>query len=758
VLLVAGVSTVLSIDRRLSVESLAQLVLYVLLYYRITDSLRHGWPVRSYLKTLLMASTVVLVFSFMEMACWYFGIPLFSDFEQGWWGIGGWQSPLPPTIHRLRYTLTNAGIVAAYLEFSISLALGVLFAVRSRWTQGNVVAWLVAAVTCLALSRTRGGLLGLSGALLTFAVLLALSARGEKRLPAWLWLVGGAGGLLLVGAALALGPETWQELIRQAGTVGVRFNLWRYAARMIADHPLLGQGPGTFGLAYLQYHDPTVGFSDFLATPHNTALHVTTDTGLVGLAAPLWLAASMAVACWRAWGQAPSRDRPLLAGCIAALVSFLIHGITDSFLSTPLIVFYLIVVAAFISGWAGDYVQQARERRSGLVLATVGLLFVVLIFAWINTAHFFFDRGVRAGNAGHWSLAAANMERALALDPGMALYEFQAGLAYSHLALRESDSLGQAIAHYRRGLDRVPHHAASRANLAALLRAAGDPHTAIAEFQQALEREPDNLYYHLNLGLACEEAEDRECAIGEYARVLSADPALAGSGFWQKTESRRQEWSTIVTTAQAGSDDLWQCQLAYFSGDLARAEAACRQAVARHSQSAEAVTWLGRVLLDRGQTDEALSWLNRAVELSPTDGRIHVQRGRALLGQGQVEAAEADLRRALFFGGDQSAHRYLARIALQRGDVETAMREYRRAFPARYTFTAYEIVVYNRQGIADNVVPQFHIIRPSGLVADLYREFLDVCQSIGALDQARLVYDYLLTYDPDFEVLVSSAP
>ena len=86
------------------------------------------------------------------------------------------------------------------------------------------------------------------------------------------------------------------------------------------------------------------------------------------------------------------------------------------------------------------------------------------------------------------------------------------------------------------------------------------------------------------------------------------------------------------------------------------------------------------------------------------------------------------------------------------------MREYRRAFPARYTFTAYEIVVYNRQGIADNVVPQFHIIRPSGLVADLYREFLDVCQSIGAPDQARLVYDYLLTYDPDFEVLVSSAP
>ncbi|MDY7039691.1 MAG: tetratricopeptide repeat protein [Chloroflexota bacterium] len=767
VLVVSGVSAALSIDRRLSVESLAQLILYVLLYYRLTDSLSHGWPVRSYLKAILMTGTAVCFFGFLEMASWYLGLPVFSDFEQGWWEIGGWQSPIPPPIYRLNYTLTNAGILAAYLELTISLALGVAFAVRSRWTQFNVALWLVAAAICLVLSRTRGGFLGLTGALVAFVALTGLKAvvrrldrdkEGAPRPPVWLWIVGGMVGLLLVSAGLALGPDAWQELTRQTGTVGVRFNLWRYSGRMIADHPLLGQGPGTFGLAFLEYHDPFAGFSDFLATPHNTALHVTTDIGLIGLGAALWLGGAMVVTCWRAWNRVPSRDHPLLIGCIAALVSFLVHGMTDSFLGTPVIVLHVIAVASFISGWAVDTAPQVTERRRRLILGTVGLVGVALALGWMDTAQFFFARGVEAGNRGEWSVAATEMKRAAALDPGMALYDFQAGLAESHLAMEASGQLAPAIANYRRGLVRVPYHAASRANLAALLRATGDPAAAITELTLALEREPDNLYYHLNLGLACEDAGDRECALREYSQVLHGDLSLTSSGFWQGNEFRRREWPAILAATRARLDLVGQGQLAYFTGDLAEAEVAFRRAVERDPQSAEAATWLGRVLLEEKQVGAAEDILERAVELAPDDGRIYVQRARVFLEQGQVEQAEADLRRALFLGDARLAHRYLARIAMQRGDAPAAIAEYRRAFPASYTFTAYEVVVYDRRGIAANVVPQFRTIRPTGAVADLYREFLAVCRTAGELDQARLVYEYLLVYDPDFKAAVSSAP
>jgi protein O-mannosyl-transferase len=56
---------------------------------------------------------------------------------------------------------------------------------------------------------------------------------------------------------------------------------------------------------------------------------------------------------------------------------------------------------------------------------------------------------------------------------------------------------------------------------------------------------------------------------------------------------------------------------------------------------------LGRILLDQGQTDAALTEFGRAVALSPTDPRNLNNRGVALANLGQLEAARADFLRAL---------------------------------------------------------------------------------------------------------------
>ena len=141
---------------------------------------------------------------------------------------------------------------------------GILGAVRSRWNrQKRAWGW---------------------GFLILFGALSVLpgdqTALREKGLPT------------LSGQKASLSStvtSVFTQDLTKDSSAGERLAFWRNSLRMVADHPLLGVGPGGWAYAYIP-HDggATVTANWQPRNPHNDYLWIAAEYGLLGLAAYLW--------------------------------------------------------------------------------------------------------------------------------------------------------------------------------------------------------------------------------------------------------------------------------------------------------------------------------------------------------------------------------------------------------------------------------------------------------------------------------------
>lgn len=143
-----------------------------------------------------------------------------------------------------------------------------------------------------------------------------------------LFAISGA-ALIVFAVVLALAAPVFQERflsIFDFAQNETRLNLWKTSAAMIADHPVLGIGPGMFNTLFPLYKVP--GFYDTATHAHNDLLSMAVGSGLLGLLT--WLAV------WSAWFYFASRawrrfspaaeDKTLLLGTILAIAGILIAG------------------------------------------------------------------------------------------------------------------------------------------------------------------------------------------------------------------------------------------------------------------------------------------------------------------------------------------------------------------------------------------------------------------------------------------------
>jgi O-antigen ligase len=220
-----------------------------------------------------------------------------------------------------------AYVLAAVLPFAIYLTL------HDRRLRAL---WLVAtAVLVLALFGTlsRGALVGLVA-----VVLWAIATRRTR--------VGGilAGGVV-VGGVLLLAFALWRPLIHEqlaaknkvaAANVESRQAYWKAAAAMAADHPVLGVGPGRFGVESRNYvlNDP-VGIVDPVV--HNSYLEVLAEGGIPTLAVFLAFIAGS----WRLTARArrafqADEDRDGLRIAAATQASLVAAIVSANFLSVQI--------------------------------------------------------------------------------------------------------------------------------------------------------------------------------------------------------------------------------------------------------------------------------------------------------------------------------------------------------------------------------------------------------------------------------------
>lgn len=189
-------------------------------------------------------------------------------------GYAGWAA-LHRDVRRFAAWLSAAGAVEAAYVLVVVLVSG-----ERAGTGGNqaVTAGWLAVSACVAAaagraSRARGRALHLSAAALMLAALGVLGSRG-----AWAGLAAAGGVLvfarrdnllrrlvpaalavgLVAAAAFAAGGESALKLAPGAlasGSGAARISIWGGTARMIADHPMTGVGPGRFLYSYPAY-DP----------------------------------------------------------------------------------------------------------------------------------------------------------------------------------------------------------------------------------------------------------------------------------------------------------------------------------------------------------------------------------------------------------------------------------------------------------------------------------------------------------------------
>lgn len=223
---------------------------------------------------------------------------------------------LPPPV--VIYNTSNA--TALYLVPLIAIA-AVLFLYDSeRWVRPASAAFLVIGLAATALSLSRAGFLALA----VLALILAVINRYRLYLlPA----------VVVLGAAATQVPAIATRLAHEFdpsdpyNTLVSREHLWQVTLRMLQDHPILGTGLFGFRRSIQPFRGGV--YEENLIYPHNLFLNFWTETGLLGLAAFLWLLVQTFRVSWQGWRSGAAQWHAIQLGILLAMVAIIVHGQVD---------------------------------------------------------------------------------------------------------------------------------------------------------------------------------------------------------------------------------------------------------------------------------------------------------------------------------------------------------------------------------------------------------------------------------------------
>jgi O-antigen ligase len=198
----------------------------------------------------------------------------------------------------------NANDIALYLVPLIAVGGSIVLFGSDRGERLSSAVFVVLAVISTMLSFSRGGYLALA------VVALGLALAHRRR---W-WLISAAAAAAIV--LLLIPPINHRvtvelDFTNPSNTLVGRFELWTVALQMLQQHPLFGAGLSGFAAVIAPFWNPT--HADRFIYPHNILLTFWSETGLLGLAAFIWIMLTGFVLTWRGW-RATSIWRPIELG------------------------------------------------------------------------------------------------------------------------------------------------------------------------------------------------------------------------------------------------------------------------------------------------------------------------------------------------------------------------------------------------------------------------------------------------------------
>ena len=527
------------------------------------------------------------------------------------------------------------GLRRDLLLWSLALQLGALALTAARAAWATVLLQVLVVVPLAVAMRWRpwrhlGRVLAIAPPLAVLAAFVLL-----LRLPA------APGSLDVAARELPKGHESGSPL--QA-----RVEIWQSGVAALAERPVLGWGPDTFELVYPAYRSTT---NDQLEaevatvdTTHNVLLGVAVNAGVLGVAAYLAVVVAVWVVLLRSvFGADHTWPVGLRTAGLALLLAwssyFVLFLVGRPRMTTEWLAW--IIGGAVLGLFA---VPGSRPRR--LAGPTrVGLVALALVLLLDGGTQFVADaadgQGIRAARPESLPLAAAWLERAVAMRPFEPEYQHDLGLNLIALGRASGDAtyfraavehLGQA---FRLSGQRDPSRLMSLAK--ALLEweaATGQPTEAPLEYaRQAIAMDPKN-------------------------PLLYADGAELAARL-ERSDLAQQYWEAAQRGARSPDAFYRVGELALQFGDTTTARNAFRDAAAgqwRRPFQAEYYRAWGKAAFALGLMDEAAEAFAEVLARAPGDVATRLDRAVALAATGERATALLEAQRALEQApGDQRA-------------------------------------------------------------------------------------------------------
>lgn len=303
--------------------------------------------------------------------------------------------------------------------------------------------------------------------------------------------LGAIGGLVAVGNPVHRIEHTWDSFKGgyednatsssrlTAGLGSNRYDFYRVALDVFADHPVAGAGVENFFQDYLEHGRS----NETPSYPHNLALRTLAEIGLVGALLLLGAFAAALAAAWRAMRRADPLAATVAGAAAIGFAYWVLHGMTDWFwewagLGAP--AFALLGLGCALAPRRADDADEEGDggawvRRPGAV-ATVAGATAAVVAALLLAGPWLAERDVeRAGKV--WGQrpfeAYSRLDRAADLDP----LSDRPALVKGSIALRYGD-LGRAKAAFADALNRNPRGQYATLELGAIASVQRDRATA----------------------------------------------------------------------------------------------------------------------------------------------------------------------------------------------------------------------------------------------------------------------------------------
>lgn len=250
----------------------------------------------------------------------------------------------------IAYVIILSGIVAAsygiytYVELGARRAYGISVSINGlgtvsafmamcglgyfvhAWKTGRLRATLALLMTMLSLGAlvltySRGAWLGFAASVGLLGFLQLLSQR-RRRITAIVLLL-----TILVAGAVFVSEPRLVDRLQSAFSLEAnqdRVVIWQATVDMIADHPLMGVGGGSFVHAYDDYRLDAKKHA--MSFAHNIVLQMLAEFGILGFCG---FAAVVGIALYRGWKLA-QRSGILVQAIYSAYVGILVHEMVDN--------------------------------------------------------------------------------------------------------------------------------------------------------------------------------------------------------------------------------------------------------------------------------------------------------------------------------------------------------------------------------------------------------------------------------------------